>query len=135
MPAFVDKVIETFADPTVNMKGDLLGRPGTGTSNGFWVNVEGYDKICLGVITTGAGTFLICGHMGVGTPDDTDDGFPLYFGQSASPASGATLDPTTGQIAVTAANQVPCAVKTPIGWIKVKVIANAGTMSAPFRAV
>ena len=135
MPAFVDKLDFTFADPAVNMKGDLLGKPGTGTSNGFWVNVEGYDKICLGVITTGAGTFLVCGHMGLGAPDDSDDGFPLYYGQSASPAPGATLDPTTGQIAVTAANQVPCAVKTPIGWIKVKPIANAGSMSAPFRAV
>ena len=135
MPAFVDSLIDIFMDPTVNMKGDLLGRPGTGTSTGFWVNVEGYDKICLGVITSGAGTFLVCGHMGLGTPDNSDDGFPLYYGQSASPAPGATLDPTTGQIAVTAANQVPCAVKTPIGWIKVKVVANAATMSAPFRAV
>ena len=135
MPAFVDAFVEVFMDPTVNLKGDLLGGPGTGTCNGFWVNVEGYDKIGLGVITTGAGTFLVCGHMGLGTPDNTDDGFPLYYGQSASPAPGATLDPTTGQIAVTGANQVPCAVKTPIGWIKVKPIANAGSMSAPFRAV
>ena len=135
MPAFVDKLDFTFADPAVNLKGDLLGRPGTGTCNGFWMNVEGYDKICLGVITSGAGTFLVCGHMGLGTPDNSDDGFPLYYGQSASPAPGATLDPTTGQIAVTGANQVPCAVKTPIGWIKVKVIVNAALMSAPFRAV
>lgn len=135
MPAFVDKVDFTFADPAVNMKGDLLGKPGTGTCNGFWLNVEGYDKICLGVITTGAGTFLVCGHMGLGAPDNTDDGFPLYFGQSASPAPGATLDPATGQIAVTGAGQVPCAIKTPIGWLKVKVIANADKMSAPFRAV
>jgi len=113
-----------FRDPTVNMMCDLLG-DGIGNSensDGFWVDVSGYDKIALGIIATAAATVEIRGSMSSTPPDDNSyDGFLLFSPTDVPAFSGA------GEIIV--------AIKTPIHWLKVKVTANSGQVNAPLIAV
>ena len=121
-----------FTDPKANVEGDLLGTlvldaenkllsvtPLFGTSNGKWIEVKSYDKICLGLIVDTSGTFIVCGSMQVAKPnDDSYDGVSLF-----------------GTKVYAAAAEEILAIKTPVRWLKVKVPANGGNVSAPFIGV
>lgn len=121
-----------FTDPKANVEGDLLGElildhadrllsvtPLAGTSNGKWIEVKSYDKICLGLIVDTSGTFIVCGSMQVAKPnDDSYDGVSLF-----------------GTKVYAAAAEEIMAIKTPIRWLKVKCTANGGNAWAPFIGV
>ena len=121
-----------FVDPKANVEGDLLGTlvldaenklasviPLTGTTNGTWVETKAYDKICLGIIVDTSATLIICGSMAVAKPNDSSyDGVSLF-----------------GTKVYAAATEEILAIKTPVRWLKVKVTANGGYVSAPFIGV
>ena len=121
-----------FTDPKANVEGDLLGElvldaadrllsviPLTGITNGTWVETKSYDKICLGIIVDTSATLVICGSMAVAKPSDSAyDGVSLF-----------------GTKVYAAAAEEIMAIKTPVRWLKVKVTANGGKVSAPFIGV
>ena len=120
-----------FSDPKANVEGDLLGElvldkenkllsviPLSGTTNGTWIETKSYDKICVGIIVDTSATLVICGSMAVAKPLDTYDGVSLF-----------------GTKTYAAAAEEIMAIKTPVRWLKVKVTANGGKVSAPFIGV
>ena len=120
-----------FTDPKANVEGDLLGElvldgadrllsvtPLAGTTNGTWLETKSYDKICVGIIVDTSATVIICGSMVVAKPLDTYDGVSLF-----------------GTKTYVAAEEEILAIKTPVRWLKVKVTANGGNISAPFIGV
>ena len=120
-----------FVDPKANVEGDLLGElvldkenkllsviPLSGTTNGQWIETKSYDKIAVGIIVDTSATAIICGSMAVAKPPDTYDGVSLF-----------------GTKVYAAAAEEIIAIKTPVRWLKVKVTANGGLVSAPLIAV
>ena len=120
-----------FTDPKANVEGDLLGElvldaenklasviPLTGTTDGTWIETKSYDKICLGIIVDTSATLIICGSMAVVKPASSYDGISLF-----------------GTKIYAAAAEEILAIKTPVRWLKVKVTANGGLVSAPFIGV
>ena len=120
-----------FTDPKANVEGDLLGNlildaenkllsviPLAGTTNGTWIETKSYDKICVGIIVDTSATLIICGSMAVAKPLDTYDGVSLF-----------------GTKVYAGAAEEIMAIKTPVRWLKVKVTANGGLVSAPFIGV
>ena len=120
-----------FPDPKANVEGDLLGElvldkenkllsviPLSGTTNGQWIETKSYDKIAVGIIVGTSATVIICGSMAVAKPADTYDGISLF-----------------GTKVYAAAAEEIVAIKTPVRWLKVKVTANGGLVSAPLIAV
>ena len=120
-----------FTDPKANVEGDLLGElvldkenkllsvaPLSGTTNGTWIETKSYDKIAVGIIVDTSATAIICGSMAVAKPADTYDGVSLF-----------------GTKVYAAAAEEIIAIKTPVRWLKVKVTANGGLVSAPLIAV
>jgi hypothetical protein len=121
-----------FTDPKANVEGDLLGElvldaenklvsviPLTGTTDGQWIQTKSYDKICVGIIVDTSATLIICGSMAVAKPSDSaNDGVSLF-----------------GTKVYAAAAEEILAIKTPVRWLKVKVTANGGLVSAPFVGV
>ena len=120
-----------FVDPKANVEGDLLADlvldaenklvgviPLSGTTNGTWVETKSYDKIAVGIIVDTSATAIICGSMAVAKPADTYDGVSLF-----------------GTKVYAAAAEEIIAIKTPVRWLKVKVTANGGLVSAPLIAV
>lgn len=120
-----------FTDPKANVEGDLLGDlvldaenkltsviPLAGTTNGEWVETKAYDKICLGIIVDTSATLIICGSMAVAKPANSYDGASLFGTKTYAAAAEEIL-----------------AIKTPVRWLKVKVTANGGLISAPFIGV
>ena len=120
-----------FTDPKANVEGDLLGNPIldaenkllsviplAGTTNGTWIETKSYDKICVGIIVDTSATLIICGSMAVAKPLDTYDGVSLF-----------------GTKVYAGAAEEIMAIKTPVRWLKVKVTANGGLVSAPFIGV
>lgn len=120
-----------FIDPRANVEGDLLGdlildefhalisvTPMAGTTDGEWIQTKSYDKICVGIIVDTSATLIICGSMSVVQPANSYDGYSL-FGTKTYAAAGEEI----------------LAIKTPIRWLKVKVTANGGLVSAPFIGV
>ena len=123
--------VVNFRDTNLNVEGDLLGTlvldsnnnligvtPLAGTSNGEWIEVKQYDKICLGLIGNAAATLRVCGSMAVAKPANSSDGYPLFADK-----------------VYTGAFEEIVAIKTPIRWLKVKAVANSGLVSAPFIGV
>jgi hypothetical protein len=123
-----------FSDSNQNIEGDLLGTlvfddtgdptklsdiiPLSGTSDGVWIEVKKYDKICLGLICDAAATFKVCGSMAIAQPANTVHGYQLFSDK-----------------VYTGAYQEILALKTPLRWIKVRVTANSGNVSAPLIGV
>ena len=120
-----------FTDPKANVEGDLLGNlvldaenklllviPLAGTTNGTWIETKSYDKICVGIIVDTSATVIICGSMAIAKPLDTYDGVSLF-----------------GTKIYAAAAEEIVAIKTPVRWLKAKVTANGGNVSAPFIGV
>jgi hypothetical protein len=119
-----------FPDSQSNIEGDLVGTlvitdniltsvtPLAGTSAGEWIEVKKYDKIAVGLIGDAAATLRVCGSMAVAKPANSSDGYPLF----------------ADKVYVGAFEEV-VAIKTPIRWIKVRVVANSGNVSAPFIGV
>jgi hypothetical protein len=111
------KWVRTFSDPTVNIEGDLLDGV-TGLTDGEWVDVRGYDKICLGLIVSATATVKVCGSMAIGQPDSSYHGDQIFPDKVYAAPAEELL-----------------AIKTPIRWLKARVTANTGTVSAPFIGV
>lgn len=120
-----------FSDPKANVEGDLLGElvldtqdkllsvtPMAGTTDGEWIQTKSYDKICVGIIVDTSATLVICGSMAIEQPLSSYDGYSL-FGTKTYAAAGEEI----------------LAIKTPIRWLKVKVTANGGLVSAPLIGV
>lgn len=118
-----------FSDSNQNIEGDLLGTlvfgpddtlidiiPLSGTSDGEWIEIKKYDKICLGLIPSATATFKVCGSMAIAKPANSVHGFQLFIDQVLSA-------------------EVILALKTPLRWLKVRVTANSGNVSAPFIGV
>ena len=121
-----------FTDQRNNVEGDLLGglvltgpdrsltsvTPLAGTTDGEWIETKSYDKIALGLICSAAASFVICGSMAVAKPANSYDGYDLF-----------------GTKTYAAASEEIVAIKTPLRWLKVKVLTNGGLVSAPFIGV
>jgi len=138
--------IET-RDKTTNLSGDLLADAGTpglsGTTPGQWLDVSSWDKLSVTLIASATGAeFLVCvsninpqsdGTVPPTPPSNSYDGAPWFVENFSSPV--ATQNSTSGLITFTGAGEVVIPVKIPVGWIKVKVVANSGVVSAPIHGV
>ena len=123
--------VVNFRDTNLNVEGDLVGTlvldsqdnlisvtPLSGTSVGTWIQVKQYDKIAVGLIGSAAATLRVCGSMAVAAPANSSDGYPLFPDKVYAGAFEEIM-----------------AIKTPLRWIKVNVVANSGNVSAPFIGV
>lgn len=123
--------VVNFRDTNLNVEGDLAGTlvldsdnnltsvtPLSGTSVGVWIEVKQYDKIAVGLIGSAAATLRVCGSMAVAAPANSSDGYPLF-----------------ADYVETGAFELIVAIKTPLRWLKVNVVANSGLVSAPFIGV
>ena len=113
MPAFTN----VFMDPALNIMGDLLGDE-VSTTDGEWVDISGYDKLCLGILVTVSATVIVCGSMASSRPLSSYHGASL-FGTKVYAAPAEEI----------------LAIKTPIHWLKVRVTANGGQVNCPFIGV
>ena len=138
------------ADKNTNVEATLVGNeildsrnellditPVAGTSTGTWVGpLKSWDKCSIGLYASAAAEFLICGSNLVAKPLDSYDGDPLFYGQSTTLNSVASLEASTGKTIFTGAGEAILAVKIQVRWIKVKVVANtSGVVSANLAGV
>ena len=104
--------VDTYRDPTKDIEGALL-EDQVGTTDGEWVCVQGYDKVSIHVLIAATGTVKLCGSNEP-APANSDHGYQIFD------------DITNSKIV---------ALKTPIKWIKARVTATTGLVSAYFNGV
>jgi hypothetical protein len=113
-----------FTDPTVNLHGTLLDAVAT-TTDGEWMNVEGYDKISIHLIIASA-TVILCGSN-EDNPLNSTHGVDLVAAKLADNIAVASPGNISASTIVL--------IKAPLKWIKARVTVNSGSVSAPFVAV
>jgi len=86
----------------------------TSTDSGFWVDVRGYASLSVDITITVTGTVKIMGSNAAVKPTNSVDGNQIGADVTAS-----------GLISVS----------TPVRWLKVKVTANGGSITANGHAV
>lgn len=110
-----------FTEKNAGLIGTLLDAV-VAQDNGSWLNILGMDKISIHIVIANA-TVTIHGSNESGPADNTD-GVDLVAAGLTQLATNATITAST-----------IIAIKIPLKWVKVKVTAVAGSVSAYLVAV
>ena len=111
--------LEPYADKSYCLRGTIAENV-VGTSSGQWFFVEGYEKKSIDIRIAGTASVQVCVSNYIGDPANDEDGQPIPPANSDDGIAFETALSASGLVEM----------KSPVRWIKVKVVSGSGTVNA-----